>query len=180
MGILPICATITPRSQAIPPTRPSRDCKYNPSVARREVEEWFWQVGTDLQRLSEEMHGIRPVMTAGKMWEPRIDVLEDDNRLIIKAEIAGVRGEDIQLVYLPERHSLLIRGIRREDGYEGEPKFHQLEIFYGPFEREIGLPECTVDADNIRAHYRMGFLLVVVPKSSRTTITTTTITVRKR
>jgi HSP20 family protein len=87
-------------------------------MARREVEEWFWQVGSDLQRLSEEMHRFRPAIASGKAWEPRVDVIEDEHRIIIKAEIAGVRGEDIQLLYVPERHSVLIRGLRREEDYE--------------------------------------------------------------
>jgi HSP20 family protein len=150
-------------------------------MSRREVEEWFWQVGGDLHRLHEEMNRFRPSMAASKMWEPRVDVLEDDHRFIIKAEIAGVSGEDIQLNYIQDRHSILIRGIRREDNYgEGErTKFHQLEIFYGPFEREVKLPEVPIRSDEIRAHYRGGFLLIAVPKEDRITRTTTTITIKK-
>lgn len=146
-------------------------------MARREVEEWFWQVGSDLQRLSEEMHRFRPAIAAGKAWEPRIDVIEDERRIIIKAEIAGVRGEDIQLLYIPERHSVLIRGLRREEDYEdGErTNFYQLEIFYGPFQREIKLPDVSVRSDEIRASYRNGFLLVMVPKQEHVVISQVTI-----
>jgi HSP20 family protein len=146
-------------------------------MPRREVEEWFWQVGTDLQRMSEEMHRFRPAIAAGKAWEPRIDVIEDERRIIIKAEIAGVRGEDIHLVYVPERHSVLIRGLRREEDYEdGErTNFYQLEIFYGPFQREIKLPDVSVRADEIRASYRNGFLFVMVPKQDHVVISKVTI-----
>jgi len=135
-------------------------------MARREVEEWFWQVGSDLQRLSEEMHRFRPAIASGKAWEPKIDVIEDERRIIIKAEIAGVRGEDIQLVYIPERHSILLRGHRHEEDYEdGErTNFYQLEIFYGPFQREVKLPDVSIQSDEIRANYRNGILLVQIPK----------------
>lgn len=135
-------------------------------MARREVEEWFWQIGSDLQRLTEEMHRYRPGVAVGKAWEPRVDVIEDDDRVIIKAEIAGVRGEDIRLLFIPERHSVVIRGLRREEGYDdGErTNCYQLEIFYGPFQREIRLPDVPVRGDQIRASYRNGFLLVQVPK----------------
>jgi HSP20 family protein len=148
-------------------------------MARREVEEWFWQVGSDLQRLSEEMHRFRPAIAAGKAWEPRVDVLEDDHRIIIKAEIAGVRGEDIQLLYIPERHSVLMRGLRREEGYEDSERtnFYQLEIFYGPFQREVKLPDVSVQADEMKASYRNGFLLVLIPKQD--TVVVTTLTVKK-
>lgn len=146
-------------------------------MARREVEEWFWQVGSDLQRLSEEMHRYRPAIASGNAWEPRVDVLEDEDRILLKAEIAGVRGEDIQLLYIPERHSVLIRGLRREDDYQDGERTNcfQLEIFYGPFQREIKLPDVSIRSDQIRASYRNGFLLVQVPKQERTVIATVTI-----
>lgn len=146
-------------------------------MARREVEEWFWQVGSDLQRLSEEMHRFRPAIAAGKAWEPRVDVIEDERRIIIKADIAGVRGEDIHLLYIPERHSVLIRGLRREEDYEdGErTNFYQLEIFYGPFQREVKLPDVSIRSDEIRASYRNGFLLVMVPKQEEVVVRHVTI-----
>jgi HSP20 family protein len=148
-------------------------------MARREVEEWFWLVGSDLQRMSEEMHPFRPAFASGKAWEPRVDVIEDDHRIILKAEIAGVKGEDIQLLYIPERHSVLIRGLRREEEYEeGErTNFYQLEIFYGPFQREVRLPDVSVCSDQIKANYRNGFLLVQIPKQE--TVVVQTLTIKK-
>lgn len=147
-------------------------------MARREVEEWFWQVGSDLQRLSEEMHRFRPALASGKAWEPRVDIIEDDRRIILKAEIAGVRGEDIHLLYVPERHSVLIRGLRREEDYEDRERtnIYQLEIFYGPFQREVRLPDVSIQSDEIRASYRNGFLLVLIPKQERIVVSKVTIT----
>lgn len=149
-------------------------------MARREVEEWFWQVGSDLQRLSEEMHRFRPGVASGKAWEPHVDVIEDDRRILIKAEIAGVRGEDIQLIYIPENHSVLIRGFRREEDYEdGErTNFYQLEIFYGAFQREVKLPDVAIEQGRIKASYRNGFLLVQVPKQGKVLLRR--VSVRKR
>lgn len=148
-------------------------------MARREVEEWFWQVGSDLQRITEEMHRIRPALAPGPAWEPRVDVIEDERRIIIKAELAGVRGEEIQVLYVPETHSVLIRGIRRETEYEDEERtnFYQLEIFYGPFQRDVKLPEVEIEPEAIKASYRHGFLLVLIPK--RKNVVVGTITVRK-
>jgi len=146
-------------------------------MARREVEEWFWQVGSDLQRLSEEMHRYRPAIAPGKAWEPKVDVIEDERRIIIKAEIAGVRGEDIQLVYIPERHSILLRGHRHEEEYEDceRTNCYQLEIFYGPFQREVNLPDVAIQSDEIRASYRNGILLVQIPKQEQVTVRTVVI-----
>ena len=70
-------------------------------MARREVDEWFWQVGHDLHRINEELGSGRPKIATGRAWEPRIDLIEEEGRFLLKAEIAGVRGEEIQLLYLP-------------------------------------------------------------------------------
>ena len=136
-------------------------------MARREVDEWFWQVGSELQRLSEELHRSGPTMVRRRYWEPRVDLTENPESLLLKAELAGVRGEDIQLVYIPESHSVVLRGVRREEEYSESARTgaYQLEIYYGEFEREIKLPEIAVEPDGIKAHYRNGFLLITVPKA---------------
>ncbi len=138
-------------------------------MRHRKVEELYWQVGGELQRMSEELSGSRPRVAAGKAWEPRVDVVEDERRFVVKAEIAGVRGDDISLVYMPRRHSLILRGVRPEMEYsEGErTAVHQLEILVGEFEREVTLPDTPIDPARIRAQYRNGFLIVVVPKMER-------------
>ena len=135
-------------------------------MRRRETEEWFFEIGADLGRFSEELSRGGPKLARSKLWEPRVDVFEDDNRIIVRAEIAGVRGEDISLIYVPERKSLLIRGIRVQDEVPDRAVADQLEIYYGEFEREQPLPDCDFRPAGIRAHYRNGFLTVLVPKAS--------------
>ena len=104
--------------------------------------------------------------------------MEDDRNFIIKAEIAGVRGEDIQLLFLPERHSILIRGVRSEDDSPASGRrLHQLEIPFGEFAREVKLPEVPIEHQNMRAQYKNGFLLVMIPKAE-TIVVTRTITIQ--
>lgn len=147
-------------------------------MPRRGVDEWFWTV-SDLQRLQGEMlRSTRPVVATGKCWEPRVDVIEDERRFIIKAEIAGVRGEEIQLLYIPERHSLLIRGFREDEEAQSKGRrFHQMEIPSGEFAREVNLPEVAIDHQSMRAQYKNGFLMVVIPKAE-TVVVTQTITIQ--
>jgi HSP20 family protein len=135
-------------------------------MARREIDEWFWQVTSDLERMGEELMKGRPKVATGKCWVPKVDVIEQSRRLLIKAELAGVRGEDISLLYVPERHSLLLRGQRPEQDFSDDSRtgIHQLEILYGPFERDIALPKVTIDSDEIKAQFRNGILLVLIPK----------------
>ena len=144
-------------------------------MARREVDEWFWQVGSELHRISEELASGRPKVASGRAWEPRIDLIEEETRFLLKAEIAGVKGDEIQLLYLPEQHSLLLRGYRDEEDYSDGMRtgIHQLEIFYGEFQKEVRLPNIPIDPANIKAQYRNGFLLVTIPKLDQVTVTGT-------
>jgi HSP20 family protein len=144
-------------------------------MPRREVDEWFFQVGNELHRITEELTAGRPRVASGRAWEPRIDLIEESDRFLLKAEIAGVRGEEIQLLYVPERHSLTLRGNRDEEDYSDGTRtgIHQLEIFYGEFQREVRLPDVPIDPTQIRAQYRNGFLLVMIPKLERLVVTRT-------
>jgi len=135
-------------------------------MARREVDEWFWQLGAELQRLSDEMFRSGPALASSSGWEPRVDVLEDRDTIVVRAEIAGVRSQDIHIAGNPARNTLTIRGVRHEDGAPTCSKtgFYQLEICYGEFMREVKLPDIPLDLEGIRGQYRNGILLVTIPK----------------
>ncbi len=142
-------------------------------MARRKVDEWYWQVGTDLQRIGDELTRSRPALATGKYWEPRADVMDLGDKIVIRMELAGVRGEDIGLLYNHERNCILIRGLRTEDGSENDRLgFYQLEIPYGEFSREIALPDIPIQEKAIRAQYRNGFLIVMIPKAERIIVQT--------
>jgi HSP20 family molecular chaperone IbpA len=102
-------------------------------------------------------------------------VFEEEHRIMVRAELAGVRGDDINLLYIPERHSLLLRGVRDEEEICDGTRtgILQLEILYGPFSREVRLPDTPVDANGIRAQYRNGFLIVMIPKMDRVVVSRT-------
>ena len=135
-------------------------------------EEWLWQFGGELERLADEIASGRPRIASRHAWEPRVDVIEEERRFLLKAEIAGVRSEDIQLNYIPERHSIVVRGVRvEEDQSEGSRVGAlQLEIYYGEFQREISLKGTAIDAGSIRATFKNGLLIISVPKLERAPI----------
>jgi HSP20 family protein len=139
---------------------------YNGGVARRNPDVWFWQMGGDLQRLNTEIGGRRRLGNHG-LWEPRIDLMEDEAHFYLKVELAGVRGEDLQLLYLPDSHSMLVKGVRREEECFDVRRTgcHQLEIYYGEFEREIELPQTPIEPGQVKAQFRNGFLYALIPKA---------------
>ena len=138
-------------------------------MSRRDRDDFFWQGGAGLSKLTEELSHMRPKLATKKSWEPLVDLTEETTRLVLKAEIAGVKSEETELTYVPERHSILLRGTRVEDVESDEERVgvFQLEILYGHFEREIPLPSnVEVDLDKIRAHFRNGVLIVLIPKKT--------------
>ncbi len=141
-------------------------------MSRKKGDEWLWQFGGQLERLADEIASGRSKVAVAMAWEPRVDVIEEERRFLLKAEISGVRSEDIQLNYVPERHSIVVRGVRiEEDPSEGSRiGALQLEIFYGEFQREVRLPDVAIDANNIRASYKNGLLTISAPKLERAPI----------
>lgn len=130
-------------------------------MARRQLESWFWQIGEDVVTIER-----RPPQA--KFWEPKVDVYETEQNFVVRAELAGVEGDDIQVHYIPDKHCILIAGTRREPGFELEQPTgcHMLEIYYGEFEREIPLPPVPVRGQKIRARFQLGILLIQIPKAS--------------
>lgn len=153
-------------------------------MARRDLDEWLWQVGTELQRLSKEVAPGGPKLARGSAWQPRVDVAETPEGLIVKAELAGIGSEDVRISLDLKNHTLSLRGVRSEEDLQAAARcgYHQIEIDYGEFEREISLPEVPIEANGMQAQYRNGFLLIVIPKAvepSTKVVMRRTITVRK-
>jgi HSP20 family protein len=103
---------------------------------------------------------------AGRFWQPPVDIHETDRNLVVKMELAGARSEDLQVSLSPDDRILTITGARTEAhaDREGRLRCHQLEIYFGPFERAINLPHIPVNRDQITATYKDGFLQITLPK----------------
>jgi HSP20 family protein len=95
------------------------------------------------------------------MWLPRVDVFERENQLIVRAEVAGVNPETLDVTV--EGGTLTITGSRSFTEESDEGGFHRKEIFEGQFKRTVMLPE-GVDPEAISASTKDGILEVAVPK----------------
>lgn len=135
-------------------------------MARKDLDQWLWQVGAELQRISEELTPASPKVARSRTWTPNVDVTEGEGFVLVKVELAGVRGDDIRIAFDPDRGALIVRGVRSEECCTDEPAqaARQLEILYGPFEREIELPQGSFRIERLQARYQNGFLLILVPK----------------
>ena len=97
-------------------------------------------------------------------WVPLADIYENENDLIVRAELPGVDPEMVDLRV--ENNVLTIRGERPFEQKVEQENYHRLERSYGTFSRSFTLP-ATIDADKIRAEYRDGILNLTLPKSEK-------------
>ena len=93
-------------------------------------------------------------------WVPPVDVAETQEKILVRAEVPGLKQEDIQIEF--ENGLLTLRGERKHLKEEGVT-WHRIERTYGNFSRSFTLPR-TVDAERITASYRDGILEIDVPK----------------
>ena len=94
-------------------------------------------------------------------WLPAVDLEESDDSLVLRAEIPGMRPEDIDVQF--ENGVLTIKGQRRFENQRDDRQFHLVERSYGSFVRSFTLPR-SIDADRVQARYDNGVLELTMPK----------------
>lgn len=97
-------------------------------------------------------------------WAPRVDIAENPESFVIKAEIPEVKKEDVQVTL--ENGLLTIRGQRKQETETKDTKIHRIERHYGSFMRTFTLPE-NVDESKINASFKDGMLIVNLGKSEK-------------
>jgi HSP20 family protein len=106
------------------------------------------------------------VVRTSHVWRPPTDVMEDENRLYIIVEIAGMQQGEFNVALSDRR--LIITGIRPMPT-RVRAAYHQLEVHYGEFRTDVSLP-WVADEDGIVARYEDGFLYIELPRSQQHTI----------
>jgi HSP20 family protein len=90
-----------------------------------------------------------------------MDVYETDEGIVVKAELPGVRKEDLKISV--DNNVLTIRAEKKQDGPKDVNCYYCSERVFGTFQRSFTLPN-TVDTTRVKASYRDGVLVVEVPK----------------
>jgi HSP20 family protein len=97
----------------------------------------------------------------GRPWVPPVDIVENENELVVKADVPDIKFEDIDVKI--ENGTLTLRGERTAEKISDKGGWHRMERSYGTFERAFTLPE-TVDPEHVKADYKNGTLTVTLPK----------------
>jgi len=126
-----------------------------------------WGPFEQLSNLREEINRLFDVPDGGREseffgWAPALDLYENKDSLVVKAELPGMKKEDIEISL--HDGSLIISGERKgeSEGEEGETS--RSERFFGRFQRALELPK-PVDPNQVKACYKDGVLTVTLPKT---------------
>ena len=95
-------------------------------------------------------------------WSPSVDVVETGDGYELKAEVPGIKKEDIRISF--EGGLLTLKGEKKQENEEKNRNYYKVERLYGRFERSFRLPE-GIKADAIKARYDSGVLTVAIPKA---------------
>jgi HSP20 family protein len=115
----------------------------------------------DFDRLAARRFGPNDVETPVSDWVPAVDIVEEKDRFLLRADVPGVTPADIDVSM--EDGVLTIAGERHTEKHEDAEGVRRFERVSGRFYRRFTLPE-TADAEGIAAKSSNGILEVSIPK----------------
>ena len=125
----------------------------------------FWDMQTQMNRMFNEMLGNLGGQRPGRQlegvteWAPAVDATTKDGNLVIRAELPGVKPEDVDISL--QNNVLTISGERKAEQEEQRGGYYIRERRYGSFSRSFSLPQGT-DESKVRARFEHGVLEVTV------------------
>ncbi len=119
---------------------------------RDEIDRLFEVPLAELTRASQLLSG----------WTPALDVYEDKDNVYVRAELPGMKREDIDLSL--HNGSLSISGERKSEAKYKDAEVYRSERFFGRFQRTVTLPT-PVNVEKVKAQYQDGILSVTLPKA---------------
>ena len=96
-------------------------------------------------------------------WAPAVDIYETDNDVVVKAELPGVKKDEIGVEV--KAGVLTLRGERKFEKEVKEENYHRVERSYGTFVRSFTLP-ASVEEDKVSARLANGILEIHLPKKA--------------
>ena len=98
----------------------------------------------------------------GELTTPAVDVFEEKDEIVVKAELPGMDNNDIEVNISDSE--LILKGEKKKEEKVEEKDYYRCERSYGAFLRSVELPT-DVQADKIKASFKNGILEVRLPKT---------------
>jgi HSP20 family protein len=106
--------------------------------------------------------GQPPQHVSTRVWSPPVDVYEDQDAIVIKVDLPGMKQEDIDIEM--NNDNLTIKGERKFEDEARRDKYVRVERQYGLFQRSFTIG-VAIEADKVKATYRDGMLELTLPKA---------------
>ncbi|MCB9709111.1 MAG: Hsp20/alpha crystallin family protein [Myxococcales bacterium] len=120
-----------------------------------------WDLFSEMPRLNEEVNRLFGQNNRTSGFSPAVDIFEDKEAVYLKAELPGVKPEDIKVDV--ENRILTLRGERKFENEEKRDGYHRVERAYGGFTRSFSLPE-SVNTEKTEASLKDGILTLRLAK----------------
>ena len=119
------------------------------------------ELDNPMRFLEDAMNQFLDQPAGAKPWTPAVDVFENENEVVLKADLPDVDQKDIEVKL--ENGTLTLKGERKFEKTEDQKGYRRLERSYGNFVRYFTVPE-TVNPESVKAEYKNGVLTVRLPK----------------
>jgi len=94
-------------------------------------------------------------------WKPLVDIYETDEAIILKAELPGIKKEDVSVEV--KDNVITLKGVRTEEKEIKEKNYYRKERAFGTFSRAFNLQH-RIQPDKIKARFKDGVLKIEIPK----------------
>lgn len=127
-----------------------------------------WEPVREMMTLREAMDQLfndaftRPVNMSGGSGVPAIDLYQNNDEVVVKAALPGLKADDVQISVTAD--VLTLRGEFKQENEQKNATYHIREQRYGSFERSVMLPS-DVQTDKAKADFENGILTVTLPKA---------------
>jgi HSP20 family protein len=105
-----------------------------------------------------------PELALPEIKVPKVDVIDRENDVLIKAEVPGVEKKDIDISVGED--TVTIKGSTRHEEREEKGDYYRCEISRGAFSRTVALP-AAVDGAKAKASFKDGILELTLPKTEK-------------
>ncbi len=130
--------------------------------------EFGWPAVDEMERLQREMNQLYSSFFGRRSMQPRaavfpaLNVTENENNLYLRAELPGLKAEDIEISV--EGDTLTLRGERKPEEPSEKISYHRREREMGRFRRVISFPT-RINPEGVEAVFRNGVLKLILPKA---------------
>jgi HSP20 family protein len=127
-----------------------------------------WEPMNEIMSLRQAMDQLfndaytRPVSLSGVSASPAIDLYQDNDNVVVKAALPGLKAEDVEISVTADM--LNLRGEYKQESEKKDATYHIREQRYGSFERSVRLPT-DVQTNKAKADFEDGILTVTLPKA---------------